>query len=184
MKMKIYITILSVLFFCSCKKSEYSLPPERDIKVIIQNVYDNDYFFKIFQKQDLPLDSNLVKLQIDFSGQLFSSSHYKISHKDLFGYEVAGRKIFSASDSSYFQFQNFNSKSFRLNKKDFPDIVFESKNPLNLHNTISFPIFSLDQNFAYVVIEHSGDGGGGYAVILEKKGSNWKIVKQVELWDS
>jgi hypothetical protein len=181
---RIHIVLILILVICSCQNKEDQIPSEKNIEEIVRYVYTKDYYFEIFKKQDLPLNSDLVKLDIDFSGQSFSPWQNKARYNELLKIEIEGKKIFSSADSVYFRFQNSNLKSYSLDKNQFKDILYESKNPLMSHNTISIPIFSKSQDYAYVEVAHGGDGGGGYCVILEKVDGKWKILKQIGLWDS
>jgi hypothetical protein len=185
--MKKIAALLVLIGVLSCEKQPYHNPSKENIDEVVLEAFYADYFAKIFERDELPFDRKLVKLQISTTDSVFSHSSRKINIKNLLNIEYDKNKIFSSKDSAYLLFQNNIFNDYSISKTTHKDVFkFKKENPLFPIGRISIPIFSLDQNYAYVQISHGGNGlgGGGFYVILRKTREKWYVIKTTTLWDS
>jgi hypothetical protein len=190
-----YLPSIFILLLFACNpskpKSNFPAPSSDDINAIIKAIVVHDSLVK----DNTPLSIDLRKIKIVIPGpntKLPEMLYHKVSIADLIYTGHYRESFFSKTDSLYLLFQNDTLKSFRFNKNLINGIPLTSTNkqqPGNKRNynarffDMSIPIFSLDQNTAYVQLDHICPMcGAGYALYLQKKNGEWKIVKSMMTW--
>jgi hypothetical protein len=171
----------------SCKNESYKTPSTNDIDKVILEAFRADYYSEIFDRKDLQFESQLKALKVFSSDSTFSHASGRIHISELLKLNVNGKTIFGQQDSAYIFYQNEKMKNYAMNEIVHKTILDSKKeNPIFPINTISIPIFSLDQKHAYVQISHGGTavGGGGFYLIFKNLNGHWILVKTEDLWDS
>ena len=89
---------------------------------------------------------------------------------------MSKEKTLTKSDSSYFKYQNENLKSFTIDKKLQDQFIISGNLELPFYD-MTIPIFSLDNNKAFVIVKvnNTGIDNPSYEVILSKEKGKWRI---------
>jgi hypothetical protein len=201
--MRNYLLFIIILTFSSCKNEQtkpvFSLPNSNDINEIVETIitFGNlPVTRKDSTEYSFPISSELQKLDIFFPEKeketpppppVFNEiSIYDLLHSNLLN------KNFAERDSAYFLFQNQEMKSFILDEKitkklivtDFEKQIAKKKSgePKRFYY-LSIPIFSFDNNKAYVEVTCICAGcGGANSIFLEKIKNKWTIIDRSTLW--
>ncbi|MEO8887267.1 MAG: hypothetical protein ABI367_14470 [Mucilaginibacter sp.] len=185
-----------ILFGCNSNpKQAFPIPNEKDINEIVKAVIKADSVY--FSDKKLSVDLYKIKIVRPNSidgvyipppvggnlniNQLIDTVHYK-------------KLFFSKKDSLYLLFQNDTLKKFRIdsslvtNFKTTTNAIQAQNRKIDKPESfiqISIPIFSLDQNHAYIQNDYlCSTCGGGMGIFLEKIKGHWKIVQAFRTWYS
>lgn len=193
---------MTLLLGCNGPKSVYPVPDKADIYNVIKAIVSQERVVSLFDSKgvlisrqpgkkdfitlkDFPLSVNLIKIRVDTSANTaFRSVLYQ---------ELIASKYFTKKDSAYLFFQNDTLSHFDLDTTTLHGMKFTSdfklknqwsKGHRNLHfYRISIPLFSADRNTVrvYIYAISAFEMGGDYVFYLQKKNSEWKIIKQEQV---
>jgi hypothetical protein len=191
-KSDIYEIIKTVVY-------EEELPVVNEI-IPDDTIINNDGSICISSFSPIPLSIDLVKIKFIYTKGLsgkdippLPTNTQNISY--LLDDKINNEFFFCKQDSQYIVFQNEKFNKFRIEEKYLSDFLLtsneEQENKLlkgghvNYFN-MTIPIFSEDNNRAYIEVNHcmSGDGGYGDAIYLEKIDEKWKVLHISRLWIS
>lgn len=186
-----------MIFAFSCKNKNITIERNIEIEKIVESIITQDSL-NIFKNDStaIPLNKELKKLKI----YILDSNIEKIPPKpidgiyinDLFYYNLDVIFI-SKKDSLDLMNQNLVLKSYRIDNsfsKKLKLTTFKEQKILSKNDRdadflqLSIPIFSSDNNKAYVEINEIcfGNCGWSKAIYLEKINGKWKIVYKHQLW--
>ncbi len=204
--MRNIVLIFTFLFLLSCKNSESKTELEvskvKDINQILQvviiedslNVLKNGTDTRMFCKE-------LTKLSVYVPEKAKNGeippppppSFQEVSIEDLLHYRKSF--YFSAKDSLSLLKQNSNPEKFKIEESLAEKINQTTKEkeinkkkkgkPFDFYE-MTIPIFSLDNQKAYLELNHHCGGlcGGGTSIFLRKINGKWKIVDKRQTWMS
>jgi hypothetical protein len=204
--MRNIVLIFTFLFLLSCKNSESKTELEvskvKDINQIVQvviiedslNVLKNGTDTRMFCKE-------LTKLSIYVPEKTKDGvippppppSFNQVSIEDLLHYRKSF--YFSAKDSLNLLKQNSNPEKFKIEESLAEKINQTTKEkeinkkkmdrPFDFYE-MTIPIFSLDNQKAYLELNHYCGGlcGSGISIYLQKSNGKWKIIDKRQTWMS
>jgi len=197
--MKNYFSLFLIVFTFSCKNKNENTIIERNIEIekIFESIITQESLNNLKNASAaIPTSEELKKLKV----HILASNIEKIPPKpidgiyinDLFYYNLDVIFI-SKKDSLDLMNQNLILKSYRINNsfsKKLKLTTFKEQKILSKNNRdtdflqLSIPIFSSDNNKAYVEINEIcfGNCGWGKAIYLEKRNGKWTIVYKHQLW--
>jgi hypothetical protein len=206
---KLILILLVSLLFTKCKNNnneiEIGSPKINEINKIVKtiiledslNVLKNDKESKMFCEE-------LIKLDIYIPEKRKKNepippppppSFYKISIEDLLNYKIENEMFFTSKDSLDLLRQNLNPEKLIIEKDILQKINLTTEERENtkrkngeLYNfyVMTIPIFSSDNNKAYVELNHYCGGlcGNGKSIFLKKINGKWKVVDKWRTWIS
>jgi hypothetical protein len=193
-----FLIILMIAFSCqNNKKENIAIEKNNEIEKIVECVILQDSL-NVFKNDStaIPLSKELKKLKV-FSGDLNAKPVPPkpvsgIYLNDLFYYKL-DITFFPKKDSLQILAQNDVLKTYIINSPIAKRILmttFEEQKKKSKKNLdanflyLTIPIFSADNNKAYLEINEKcfGNCGWGKAIYLEKQNGKWKIIYKRELW--
>ena len=96
-------------------------------------------------------------------------------------------KLFSATDTVYFQRQIDSFKERMIDKTLFTSVKLAGYDSIQKHGLpfykVNQPLFSADQKRVFVEIDHYYYGGGwGQGIVLTKDKGQWVLTKRWKIW--
>ncbi len=203
--MRSIVLIFTFLSLLSCKKSEnkteLGASEVKDINQIVQAVIIEDSLNVLNNGTDTKMFcEELIKLNIYVRGKTkngvipypLSPAMNDVSIEDLLHYK---KSFFSSKDSLSLLNQNSNPERFKIDgslKEKINKTTKEKEiNKKDLHKPFDFyemtiPIFSLDNQKAYLELNHYCGGllGSGISIYLQKINGKWKIIDKRQTWIS
>ncbi|MBP6557969.1 MAG: hypothetical protein KAX93_05825 [Flavobacterium sp.] len=204
--MRNIVLIFTFLFLLSCKNSESKTELEaskvKDINQIVQVVIIEDSLKVLKNGTDTRmLCKELTKLSVYVPEKTKDGvippppppSFNQISIEDLLHYRKSF--YFSAKDSLSLLNQNSNPEKFKIEESLAEKINQTTKEkeinkkkmdrPFDFYE-MTIPIFSLDNQKAYLELNHYCGGlcGSGISIYLRKINGKWKIVDKRQTWMS
>ncbi|MBD3584034.1 hypothetical protein [Flavobacterium selenitireducens] len=182
------IILISLITIASCSKkdsTDFNLPNPDDINQVVSVIskeYSLPFLKTVIRKNRRPFSKELRKIYISFTpkqGNLpfprFADSIYA---QTLLSYNMSQDKTLTKRDSSYFKFQNESVKNFTINKELQDEFIIAKNLELPFYD-MTIPIFSPDNNKAFVIVKVNNTGieDPSYEVILNKEKGKWCIKK-------
>lgn len=199
MKKTLFIFTFLIVVSCGNNKTEYVFDSEKtdNTNKIIQTLISNKNL-NVFNSS-IPvckeLIGNAIYEPIPINGIIkFPPKKYKfIRINELLQKEVDGKVFFNPKDSTFIANQNLNPKKINIDIKILPKVKITTlkEQKLKIKNSeqinfylINIPIFSSDNNKAYIEVDKicSGECGYGTEIYLEKLNGKWKIIKSKLSW--
>jgi hypothetical protein len=204
--MRNIVLIFTFLFLLSCNNSESKTELEalkvKDINQIVQVVIIEDSLNVLKNGTDTGMFcKELTKLSVYVPKKTKNGeippppppSFKEVSIEDLLHYRKSF--YFSAKDSLSLLKQNSNPEKFKIDESLAKKINQTTKEkeinkkkmgkPFDFYE-MTIPIFSLDNQKAYLELNHHCGGlcGGGTSIYLRKINGKWKIVDKRQTWMS
>lgn len=203
---KIILYTLIILAFCNCqnKKEKTTLNPQeiKDINEVVEAVIIEDSL-DVFSKHpdSTMICSELKKLKIYIPPKTNNDDFVLIPKSDgiyitsLIPFKIKETTIFSSKDSLHLLEQNSNPQKLKIKKTIINQLNTTTINEIEVRckkgkrskfYEMTIPIFSMDQQSAYVELDYHCGGlcGSGQAIFLKKIKSKWKIIIQWRSWIS
>lgn len=204
--MKNIILIITFLSLLSCKNSEekpeFEVSKVKDVNEILKTIIIEDSLnVSKNGKDSRMLCEELIKLNIYIPEKTKDGkippppppSFNNVSIEDLLHYRKSG--FFSSKDSLHLLKQNSNPQKFKIDQVLFEKINQTTKekeiNKKKIGKSYNFyemtiPVFSLDNQKAYIELNHYCGSlcGNGISIYLKKIHGKWKIIDKWKTWTS
>jgi hypothetical protein len=194
------------LFGCHEPKKNYPIPSKKDINEIVKAIITQQSCVELFEwpglgiskpgdphynaLDNLALLTDLKKVTVM---DMLTSDTRTVNIRDMLN--PKDPLHFKKADSLYILSQFYLLKHFEVDRTTLKNVRFISNNELKAERfggkrtpyyDISIPIFSLDQQQAYVQLNRYVrlNGAMGYMFILRKIKGQWKIVREKYTWMS
>jgi hypothetical protein len=183
-----------ILFGCSSNpKRSFPIPGTNDIDEIVRAVIVQDSLSNYKRPLSIDLKKTKVVVIKPVNGLMLPPP---IGDLDISGLINTKHRqsYFTKKDSLYILYQNDTLKHFRFNSNLISNLklttnaIQEQNEKLDKYQPfleISIPIFSLDQQYAYIQVNYlCVSCGGGTGIFLKKINKQWMIVKKYSTWRS
>ncbi|RTY85831.1 hypothetical protein [Flavobacterium sp. GT3R68] len=205
--MKYLILIITFLSLLSCKKSnekgEFDSAKIKNINEIVETIIIEDSLNVLkSDKKSRMLCEDLIKINVYVPEKSKDGLELpppppsnNISINTLINSKIIEPMFFTSKDSTYLILQNSGIVKYRIDEKILAKVNFTSsemektKRKIGKHYSfyeISLPLFSVDNNKAYVELGYYCGSlcGQGKAFFLEKINGKWKIIESFGTWIS
>jgi hypothetical protein len=199
MKKNIFLFTFLIVISCGNDKTEYVFDSEKinNTNKIIQTLISDKK--SNISKNSIPicieLIGNTIYEPIATNGiiKLPPKAYKFIQIKELLEKKVNGELFFSPKDSIFIATQNLNPKKLNINKNILANFktttLKEQESKIKNSEQVDFylinvPVFSSDNNKAYIEVDKkcSGECGYGTEIYLEKINGKWKIIEYKQSW--
>ncbi|WP_428232441.1 hypothetical protein [Flavobacterium sp.] len=195
---KITLFLVLIIAFCSCqnKKAETTIANQeiKDINEIVRTIIIQDSLDVFSEdKNSKMFCSELRRLNIYIPEKRSDGLIPPLPPRDIYISEILTTKIkgetfFSSKDSLYLLKQNSNPEKLKIEKELINKLntitvekalIKRKKSEMFRFYEMTIPVFSLDQQNAYVQLDYHCTGlcGSGRAIYLKKINGNWKIIQ-------